>query len=270
MTGDLALPRTVALALVRTVALALVRTVVRLLPRTAVLVPSTAVLAVRVPVRPPTAGETQRPAGVVLLRRARVHSAGPPGVPPTVNPGRMAGRLGNAAGLPRAQVTSHDGQADPGRAVPPEAFDLPAVPARTPSPAGRPGLRPATGQGGPQRAETRVATPGPGTVRAGPPMVMVYVAGEQPLPGTASPRLAADPAVRAPLGRRVPPTVATEAHVLRGHARMARGGTTPTETRRERAVSDPVPPARRIGRSAIEVTPPGGRRVSARQDPGAT
>jgi hypothetical protein len=51
---------------------------------------------------------------------------------------------------------------------------------------------------------------------------------------------------------------------------MARGGTTPTETRRERAVSDPVPPARRIGRSAIEVTPPGGRRVSARQDPGAT
>jgi hypothetical protein len=277
-TGELALLRivalrllkTVALPLVRTVALATARTGVRVLPRTAVPVPPTGVLAVRAPVRPPTSGETQRPAGVVLLHRARVHPVGPPGVPPTVDPGRMAGRLGNAAGRPRAQVTSHDGQADPGQAVPPEAFDLPAVPARTASPAGRPGPRPATGQGGPQRAETRVATPGPGAVRAGPPMEMVYVAGEQPLPGTANPRLAADPAVLAPLGRRVPPTVATGAHVLRGHARMARDGTTPTETRRGRAVSDPVPPARRIGRSAIEVTPPGGRRVTARQDPRAT
>jgi hypothetical protein len=191
-------------------------------------------------------------------------------VPPTVDPGRMAGRLGNATARPRAQVTSHDGQADPGQAVPPEAFDLPAVPARTAGPAGRPGPRPATGLGDRQRAETRVATPGPAAVRAGPPMVMVYVAADQPLPGTANPRLAADPAVLARLGRRVPPTVATGAHVLRGHARMARGGTTPTGARRGRAVSDPVPPARRIGRSAIEVTPTGGRRVTARQDPRAT
>jgi hypothetical protein len=51
---------------------------------------------------------------------------------------------------------------------------------------------------------------------------------------------------------------------------MVRGATTPTETRRGHAVSDPAPPARRAGRSAIEVTPPGGRRVSARQDPRAT
>jgi hypothetical protein len=266
----LALVKTVTLALVKTGALATARTGVRVLPRTAVPVAPTGVLAVRAPVRPPTAGERQRLAEVVLLRRARVHSAGPPGVPPTVDPGRMTGRPENAAARPRAQVTSHDGQADPGQAVPPEAFDLPAVPARTASPAGRPGPRLATGQGGPQRAETRVATPGPGAVRAGPTMVMVYVAGEQPLPVTANPRLAAEPGVLARPGGRVPPTVATGAQVLRGHARMARAGTTPTGARRGRAVSDPVPPARRIGRSAIEVTPPGGRHATARQDPRAT
>jgi hypothetical protein len=169
-------------------------------------VPPTGVPAVRALVRPPTAGERQRPAGVVLLRQARVHSAGPPGVPPAADPGRMAGRLENAAARPRAPVTSHDGQADPG----------------------------------------------------------------QPLPVTANPPLAAEPAALARLGRRVPPTVATEAQVLRGHARMARAGTTPTRARRGRAVSDPVPPARRIGRSAIEVTPPGGRHATARQDPRAT
>jgi hypothetical protein len=277
-TGELALlrtvghrlPKTVTLALPKTGALATARTGVRVLPRTDGPAPPTGVLAVRAPVRPPTAGERQRPAGVGLLRRARVHSAGPPEVPPTADPGRMAGRLENAAARPRARVTSHDGQANPGQAVPAKVFDLPAVPARTASPAGRPGPRPATGLGGPQPAETRVATAGPGAVRAGPPMVMVYVAGEQPLPVTANPRLAAEPAVLARPGRRVPPTVATGAQVLRGHARMARAGTTPTGARRGRAVSDPEPLARRIGRSAIEVTPPGGRHVTAPQDPRAT
>jgi hypothetical protein len=229
-------------------------------------VPPTAVPAVRAPVRPPTAGERHRRAGVVLLRRARVHSAGPLGVPPTADPERTAGRPENAAARPRARVRSHGGQADPGQPVPAAVFALPAVPARTASPAGRPGPRPGPGLGGPQRAETRVATPAPGAARAGPPMVTVYGAGEQPLPGTADPRLAAEPAVLANLARRVPPTVATGAQVLRGHARMARAGTTPTGARRGRAVSDPVPAARRIGRPAIEATPPGGRHVTGRQD----
>jgi hypothetical protein len=225
---------------------------------------------VRAPVRPPTAGERQRLAGVALLRQARVHPAGPTGVPLTADPGRMAGRQEHAAAQPRAQVTSRDGQADPGQAAQAEVFDLPAVPARTASPAGRPGPRPATGLGDPQQAETRVVTPGPGTVRAGPPMVMVYVPGEQPLPGTANLRLAAEPAVLARPGRRVPPTVATGAQVLRGHAPIMPAGMTVIGARRGRAVSDPVPPARRIGRSAIEVTPPGGRHVTARQDRRAT
>jgi hypothetical protein len=219
---------------------------------------------------PPTAGERQRPTGVVLLRQARVHSARPPGVPLTVDPGRMAGRLDHAAARPRAKATSRDGQADPTQTLPAEVFDLPAAPARTASPAGRPGPRPATGPGDPQRAETRVATPGPGAVRAGAPMVMAYVAGEQPLPVTANPRLVAEPAVLARPGRRVPLTAATGAQVLRGHALMARAGATATGTRRGLAVSDPAPPARRIGRSAIEVTPPGGRHVTAPQDPRAT
>jgi len=277
-TGELALLRTVGQRLLKTVTLALVkivalvtaRTGVRVLPRTGVPVPLTGVPAVRAPVRPPKAGERQHPAGVVLLRRARVHSAGPPGAPPTAAPGTMAGRLESAAARPRAQVTSRDGQADPDQEAPAEVFDLPAVPARTASPAGRPGPRPATGLGGPTRAETRVATPGPGAVRAGPPIVMVYVAGDLPLLVTVKPGLAAEPAVLARLGRRVPPTVATGAQVLRGHARTARAGTTPTVARRGRVGSDPVPPARRIGRSAIEVTPPGGRHVTARQDPRAT
>jgi hypothetical protein len=287
-TGELALLRTVGQRLVKTIALALVKTVtlalvlvktvalvtartgVRVLPRTGVPVPLTGVPAVRAPVRPPTAGERQHPAGVVLLRRARVHSAGPLGAPPTADPGRMTGRLENAAARPHAQVTSRDGRADPDQEVPAEVFDLPAVPARTASPAGQPGPLPATGLGGPPRAETPVATPGPGAVRAGPPIVMVCVAGDLPLLVTAKPGLAAEPAVLARLGRRVPPAVATGAQVLRGHARMARAGTTPTVAGRGRGVSDPVPPARRIGRSAIEVTPPGGRHVTARQDPRAT
>jgi len=167
-------------------------------------------------------------------------------------------------------VTSRDGQADPNQEVPAEVPDLPAVPARTASPAGRPGPRPATGLGGPPRAETRVATPGPGAVRAGPPIVIVHVARDLPLLVTAKPGLAAEPAVLARLGRRVPPTVATGAQVLRGHARMARAGTTPTVARRGRVGSDPVPQVRRIGRFAIEVTPPGGRHVTARPDPRAT
>ena len=277
-TGELALLRTVGQRLLKTVTLALVkivalvtaRTGVRLLPRTGVPVPLTGVPAVRAPVRPPKAGERQHPAGVVLLRRARVHSAGPLGVPPTAAPGTMAGRLENAAARPRAQVTSRDEQADPDQEVPAEVPDLPAVPARTASPAGRPGPRLATGPGGPPRAETRVATPGPGAVRAGPPIVMVYVAGDLPLLVTAKPGLAAEPAVLARLGRRVPQTVATGAQVLRGRARMARTRRTPTVARRGRVGSDPVPPARRIGRSAIEVTSPGGRHVTARRDPRAT
>jgi hypothetical protein len=257
-------------ALLKTGTLATAKTGVRVLPRTAVPVPPTAVPAVRVPVRPPTAGERHRRAGVVLLRRARVRSAGPQGVPPTADPARTAGRLENAAARPRARVRSHGGQADPGQAVPPEVFARPAVPARTASPAGRPGPRPGTGLGGPQRAETRVATPGPGAARAGPPMVTVYAAGEQPLPGTADPRRAAEPAVLASLVRRVRPTVATGAQVLRGHGRMACVGTTQTGARRGRAVSDPVPAARRIGPPEIEATPPGGRHVTGQQDQRAT
>jgi hypothetical protein len=269
-TGALALLRTDAQGLLKTGTLVTARTGVRVLPRIAVPVPPIAVPAVRVPVRPPTAGERHRRAGVVLLRRARVHSAGPQGVPPTGDPERTVGRLESAAARPRARVRSHGGQADPGQAVPAEVFARPAAPARTASPAGRPGPRPGTGLGGPQRAETRVAIPGPGAARAGPPMVTVYVAGEQPLPGTADPRLAAEPAVLASLVRRGPPTVATGAQVLRGHARMARVGTTQTGARRGRAVSDPVPAARRIGRPEIEATPPGGRHVTGRQDQRAT
>ena len=102
------------------------------------------------------------------------------------------------------------------------------------------------------------------------PQVVKLKARSWPLLVTAKPGLAAAPAVLARLGRRVPPTVATGAQVLRGHARMARAGTTPTVAGRGRVVSDPVPPTRRIGRSAIEVTPPGGRHVTARPDPRAT
>jgi len=262
MTGALALPRTGAQATARTGA--------RVLPRTAGPAPPTAVPAVRAPVRLPTAGERHRRAGAVLLRRVRVHSAEPLEVPPTADPERIAGRRENAATRPRARVRSHDGQADPGRPVPAEVFARPDGPARTASPVGRPGPGPVIGLGGPQRAETRVATPGPGAARAGLPVVTVHVPGEQPPPGTADPRLAAEPAVLATLARRVPPTVATGAQVLRGHARMARAGTTQTGARRGCAVSDPVPAARRIGRPAIEATPPGGRHVTGRQDQVAT
>jgi hypothetical protein len=243
---------------------------VRVLPRTAVPVPPTGVLAVRAPVRPPTSGETQRPAGVVLLHRARVHSVGPPGVPPTVDPGRMAGRLGNAAGRPRAQVTSHDGQADPGQGGSAGGFRSTGRAradgesrgqARTPS-GYRPG-RPAAG--GDSRRDTRTGSgprwaaddDGVRSRGAAPPRDGESASGGRPrrpsAPGTARP---------ADGGYRGARSTGTRSYGARG--------TTPTETRRERAVSDPVPPARRIGRSAIEVTPPGGRRVSARQDPGAT
>jgi hypothetical protein len=152
-------------------------------------------------------------------------------VPPTPDRARTAGRPENAVARPRVRVRSHDGQAAPGQAVPAEGFARPAVPARTASPAGRPSPRPA---------------------------------------GTADPRLAGEPAVLARLVRRVPPTVATGAQVLRGHARMARVGTTQTGARRGRAVSDPVPAARRIGRPEIETTPRGGRPVTGRQDQRAT
>src|SRR6185312_2910190 len=96
-TGELALLRTVGQRLLKIVALVMARTGIRVRPRTGVPVPLTGVPAVRAPVRPPTAGERQHPAEVVLLRRARVHSAGPPGAPPTAAPGTMAGRLENAA-----------------------------------------------------------------------------------------------------------------------------------------------------------------------------
>src|SRR5207248_724360 len=78
-----------------------------------------------------------------------------------------AARLERAAARPPPRMTSHDAQADPGQAVPEEAFAPPPEPARTVSPAGRPGPHPASGRDGPQRAQTHVAAPGPGTVRAG-------------------------------------------------------------------------------------------------------
>jgi hypothetical protein len=191
-------------------------------------------------------------------------------VTPTADPERTAGRPENAAARPRARMIGHDEQADPGQTVPAEVFGPPAAPARTVSPAGQPGLRPATGQGGPRQLETPVVAPGPGAVRAGPPVVTADVAGMRPLPVTADPRLTAEPAARALLVRSVPPTVATGAEVLPGHARMARAGTMPAGVLPARAVSGQEPTDRRIGRSAIGATPLGGRHVTGRQDPRAT
>jgi len=244
------------------------RTGVPALPRTAVAAPPTAVSAGMVPARPPTAGESPRLAGAYPPSRARVPSAGALEVPRTAARGGTTGLPENAAARPRARVTRHDGQASPGQAV---ASGAPAVPAKMASPAGRPGPRRATGRDGPREAETRVAAPGPGPgpLRAGPPMVTVPVAGVQlagvqPLPATADRRQPTGRTGRANLVRRVPPAAATGAQVRQGRARTARAGTTPTVARPGRAVSDPEPMARRIGPLAVAATPTGGRLVTGR------
>jgi hypothetical protein len=236
---------------------------------TAVPAPPTAVPAVRVPVRAPTASGSHRLARVHPRSRARVRSAGVPGAPPTADRAGTVGHPRSAAAQPDARVTSHDGQVHPGRAVL-GGTAPPAGPARKANPAGRPGPRPVTGRGGPQPAETRVATPGPEAVRAGPPMVTVHVAGVHSAPVTADPRQRADLAARASLAPRVPPAAATRAQVPQGRARTARVGTTPTGVHPGRVVSDPAPMGRRIGPLAVEATPPGGRLVTGQQDPRAT
>ena len=236
---------------------------------TAVPAPPTAVPAVRVPVRPPTAGGSRRLAGVHPRSRARVRSAGVPEAPPTADRAGTVGHPRSAAARPDARVTSHDGQVHPGRAVL-GGTAPPAGPARKANPAGRPGPRPVTGRRGPQPAETRVATPGPEAVRAGPPMVTVHVAGVHSAPATADPRQRADLAARASLAPRVPPAAATRAQVPQGRARTARVGTTPTGVHPGRVVSDPAPMGRRIGPLAVEATPPGGRLVTGQQDLRAT
>jgi hypothetical protein len=236
---------------------------------TAVPAPPTAVPAVRVPVRPLTAGGSHRLAGVHPRSRARVRSAGVPEALPTADRAGTAGHPRSAAARPDALVTSHDGQVHLGQAAPAVSAP-PAGPARKANPAGRPGPRRVTGRGGPLPAETRVATPGPEAVRAGPPMVTVHVAGVHSAPVTADPRQRADLAVRASLAPRVPPAAATRAQVPQGRARTARVGTTPTGAHPGRVVSDPVPMARRIGPLVVEATPPGGRLVTGQQDPRAT
>jgi hypothetical protein len=236
---------------------------------TAVPAPPTAVPAVRVPVRAPTASGSHRLAGVHPRSRARVRSAGVPGAPPTADRAGTVGHPRSAAAQPDARVTRHDGQVHPGRAVL-GGTAPPAGPARKANPAGRPGPRPVTGRGGPQPAETRVATPGPEAVRAGPPMVTVHVAGVHSAPVTADPRQRADLAARASLAPRVPPAAATRAQVPQGRARTARVGTTPTGVHPGRVVSDPAPMGHRIGPLAVEATPPGGRLVTGQQDPRAT
>ena len=284
-TGAQAPPRTGALATARTGALATARTGAGVLRGTAVPMllltgvpapvltgvpaPPTAVPAVRVPVRPPMAGGSHRLAGVHHRSRARVRSAGVPEAPPTADRAGTVGHLRSAVARPDARVTSHDGQVHPGQAVL-GATAPPAGPARKANPAGRPGPRPVTGRGGPQPAETRVVIPGPEAVRAGPPMVTVHVAGVHSAPVTADPRQRADLAARASLAPRVPLAEATRAQVPQGRARTARVGTTATGVHPGRVVSDPAPMARRIGRRAVEATPPGGRLVTVQQDPRAT
>ena len=243
---------------------ALPRTAAQLPARTAGQAPPTAVSDGLVPARPPTAGERLRLAGAGPPSRARVLSAGAHGVRPTAERGETTGRLKNAAARPSARVTSHDGQAvAPGQAA---ASGAPAVPAKTASRAGRPGPRRATGRDGPRPAVTRVAGPGPGALRAGPPIVTVPVAGVQPPPATADRRQPAGRGGRASLVRRVPPAAATGTQVRQGRAHTARAGTTPTGARPGRAVSDPAPIAGRIGPIAAAATPTGGRLVIGRQD----
>jgi hypothetical protein len=243
------------------------RTVVPVMPVTAA--PPIVVPAAQAPVRRATAAERHRPGGAHLLHQARVHPAELP-APPTADREGTAGRLRSAGVRPHARVTSHGGQAAPGRAAPDRVLGLPAAPARTASPAGRLGPRPATGRDDPYQAAIRGAAPGPGALRAGPPMVRAHVAEVLPVPTTADPPRAAEPAVPASLVQRVPPAVATRARVLRGRARTARAGTTPTGARPVHVALDPVATAGRIGRSANAATPPRGRRVTGRPDPPAT
>jgi len=197
-------PRTTAAQeLLKTGALATVRTVVQAMPVTAV--PQIAVPAARGPVRRATAAERHHRGGAHLLRQARVHSAELHGAPPTADREGTAGRLRSAGVQPHARVTSHGGQAAPGRAAPDQVLGLPAAPAQTENPAGRPAPRPATGRDEPHQAAIRAAAPGPGVLRAGPPMPRADVAEVPSAPMTADPPRAAEPAVPASLVRRVPP-----------------------------------------------------------------
>jgi len=247
---------------------ALPRTAAQLPARTAVQAPPAAVSDGLVPARPPTTGESLRLAGAYPPSRARVLSAGAHGVRPTAERGEMSGHPKNAAARPRAQATSRDGQAvAPGQAAASGAL---AVPAKTASRAGRPGRRRATGRDGPRPAVTRVAGPGPGALRAGPPIVTVPAAGVQLLPATADRRQPAGRGGRASPVQRVPPAAATGMRVRQGRARTARARTTPTGARPGRAVSDPAPMAGRIGPIAVAATPTGGRLVIGRQHPRVT
>jgi pilus assembly protein FimV len=272
-SGAPAPPRSGAPELLRTVARATGRTVVQVMPVTAA--PPIAIPAAQAPVRRATAAERHRPGGVHLLRQARVHSAELPAAPPTADREGTAGRLRSAGARPHARVTSHGGQAALGRAALERVLGPPAALARTASPVGRLGPRPATGRDDPHQAAIRGAAPGPEVLRAGLPMVRAHVAEVLPVPMTAVPPRAAETAVPASLVRRVPPAAATRARVLRGRARTARAettraGTTPTGARLGHVALDPVATAGRIGRSANAATPPRGRHVTGRPDPPAT
>ena len=258
--------RTNARAPLRTGALATARTVARVMPGTAVL--PIAEPAGQAPARPPTAAARHRPGVAHRPRRARVHSVELPGAPPTADREGTAGYLLSAGAQPHPQVTSHGGQAAPGRAAPDQVPGPPAAPTRTASPADRPGPRPATVRDGPHQAAIRGAVPGPGVLRAGPPMVRAHEAEVQSM--TADTPRAAGPAVPARLVRRVPPAAPTGVRVHRVRGRTARAGTTPTGARLGRVALGPVPIARRIGRSVNAATPPGGRHVTGRRDPRAT
>jgi pilus assembly protein FimV len=256
-------PRTTAAQeLLKTGALATVRTVVQAMPVTAV--PQIAVPAAQGPVRRATAAERH------LLRQARVQSAELHGAPPTADREGTAGRLRSAGVQPHARVTSHGGQEAPGRAAPDQVLGLPAAPAQTENPAGRPAPRPATGRDEPHQAAIRAAAPGPGVLRAGPPMPRADVAEVPSAPMTADPPRAAEPAVPASLVRRVPAAAVTRARVLRVLARTARAATTPTGARPAHVALDLVATARRIGQLANAARPPGGHHVTGRRVPHAT
>jgi hypothetical protein len=232
--------------------------------------PPIAIPAAQAPVRRAAAAERHRPGGAHLLRQARVHSAELPAAPPTADREGTTGRLRSAGVRRHARVTSHGGQAAPGRAAPDQVLGPPAALARTASPADRLGPPPAIGRDDPHRAAIRGAVPGPGVPRAGAPMVTAHVAEVLPVPMTADPPRAAEPAVPAGLARRARPAAATRARVLRVRARTARAGTTPTGARPVHVVLDRVATARRIGRSVNAATPPGGHHVTGRQAPRAT
>jgi hypothetical protein len=233
--------------------------------------PPIAIPAAQAPVRRAAAAERHRPGGAHLLRQARVHSAELPAAPSADREG-TTGRLRSAGIRRHARVTSHGGQAAPGRAAPDEVLGPPAAPARTASPADRLGPPPAIGRDDPHRAAIRgaVPVPGPGVLRAGPPMVTGHIAEVLSVPMTADPPRAAEPVVPAGLVRRAPPAAATRARVLRVRARTARAGTTPTGARPGHVVLDLEATARRIGRSVNAATPPGGHHVTGRQAPRAT